>query len=36
MSGFVVQGPKLDDHDSSGLKNGLFPYNNVRLLGKKW
>ena len=25
MSGFVVQGPKSDYRDSSGLKNGLYP-----------
>ena len=25
MSGFVVQGPKSDYRDSSGLKNRLFP-----------
>jgi len=25
MSGFVVQGPKSDYHDSSWLKNGLYP-----------
>ena len=25
MSGFVVQGSKSDDHDSSRLKNGLYP-----------
>ena len=25
MSGFVVQGPKSDDRDSSGSKNRLFP-----------
>ena len=25
MSGFVVQGPKSDDRDSLGLKNGLYP-----------
>ena len=25
MSGFVVQGPKSDDRDSSGSKNGLYP-----------
>ena len=26
MSGFVVQGPKSDYRDSSGLKNGLYPF----------
>ena len=26
MSGFVVQGPKSDYRDSSGLKNRLFPF----------
>ena len=26
MSGFVVQGPKSDYRDSSGLKNRLFPH----------
>ena len=26
MSGFIVQGPKSDDRDSSGLKNGLYPF----------
>jgi len=25
MSGFIVQGPKSDYRDSSGLKNGLYP-----------
>ena len=25
MSGFIVQEPKSDDHDISGLKNGLYP-----------
>ena len=25
MSGFEVQGPKSDDSDSLGLKNGLYP-----------
>jgi len=25
MSGFVVQGPKSDYRDSSGLKNRLYP-----------
>jgi hypothetical protein len=25
MSGFVVQGPKSDYRDCSGLKNGLYP-----------
>jgi hypothetical protein len=25
MSGFVVQGPKSDYRDNSGLKNRLFP-----------
>ena len=25
MSGFIVQGTKSDDRDSSGLKNGLYP-----------
>ena len=28
MSGFIVQGPKSDDRDSSGLKNGLYPKTN--------
>ena len=27
MPGFVVQGPKSDDRDSLGSKNGLFPIN---------
>jgi len=28
MSGFEVEGPKLDDSDSLGLKNGLYPRRN--------
>jgi hypothetical protein len=32
MSGFVVQGPKSDYRDSSGLKNRLFPFTNVLLM----
>ena len=28
MSGFIVQRLKSDDHDSSGLKNGLYPTDN--------
>ena len=32
MSGFVVQGPKSDNCDSSALKNGLYPFNNIAMI----
>ena len=32
MSGFIVQGPKSDYRDRSGLKNGLYPSKYVQLL----
>ena len=31
MSGFVIQGPKSDYRDSSGLKNRFFPKKNALL-----